>query len=40
VKENAPIVLRGLASEGKRLSERLYSAVARRCKSLISRAKE
>ena len=40
VKENAPIVMRGLASEGKRLSERLYSAVARRCKSLLSRARE
>ncbi|HEV2195066.1 MAG TPA: hypothetical protein VGR55_05770 [Candidatus Acidoferrum sp.] len=40
VKENAPIVLRGLASEGKRLPSRLYSAVVRGCKSLTRRAKE
>ena len=40
VKENAPLVLRGLASAGKRLPRRLYSAVARGCKSLTRRAKE
>jgi hypothetical protein len=40
VKENAPIVLRGLASSGKRIARRLYSATARGCKSLIRRVKE
>lgn len=40
VKENAPIVLRGLASSGKRLPSRLYNAVVRGCKSLTRRAKE
>lgn len=40
VKENLPIVLRGLASSGKRASRRLYSAVVRGCKSLTRRAKE
>lgn len=40
VKENAPIVLRGLASEGKHLPSRLYRAVVRWCKSLIKRVKE
>jgi len=40
VKENAPIVLRGLASSGKRIPRRLYSAVVRGCKSLVNRAKE
>ena len=40
VKENAPIVLRGLASEGKHLPSRLYRAVVRGCKSLTRRAKE
>jgi hypothetical protein len=40
LKENAPIVLRGLASSGKRLPSRLYSAVVRGCKSLTRRAKE
>ena len=40
VKQNAPIVLRGLASSGKRLPRRLYSAVVRGCKSLTRRAKE
>ena len=40
VRENAPIVLRGLASSGKRISQRLYSAVVRGYKSLTSRAKE
>jgi len=39
VKENAPIVLRGLASSGKRLPSRLYNAVVRGCKSLIRRAR-
>ena len=40
LKENAPIVLRGLASSGKRLPSRLYHAVVRGCKSLTRRAKE
>ena len=40
VRENAPIVLRGLASSGKRLTSRLYSAAVRGCKSLTRRAKE
>jgi len=40
VKEAAPIVLRGLASSGKRLPSRLYHAVVRGCKSLIRRVKE
>ena len=40
VKENVPIVLRGLASSGKRASRRLYSAVVRGCKSLTRRARE
>jgi type III secretion system FlhB-like substrate exporter len=40
VKENVPIVLRGLASSGKRIPRKLYSTVARGCKSLIRRAKE
>ena len=40
VKENAPIVLRGLASSGKHISRRLYSAVVRGCKSLPRRARE
>ena len=40
MKENAPIVLRGLASSGKHLPSRLYSAVVRRCKSLTRRARE
>ena len=30
VKENAPIVLRGLASSGKRVSHRLFSVVGSR----------
>lgn len=40
VKENTPIVLRGLASSGKRLPSRLYKAVVRGCKSLTVRVKE
>lgn len=40
VKENAPVVLRGLASAGKHLLSRLYSAVVRGCKSLTRRARE
>lgn len=40
VKENAPIVLRGLASSGKRLPSKLYHAVVRGCKSLTRRARE
>ena len=40
VKESVPIVLRGLASSGKSIPRRLYSATVRGCKSLISRVKE
>jgi len=40
IRENAPIVFRGLASSGKHIPRRLYSAVVRGCKSLIRRAKE
>lgn len=40
VKGNAPVVLRGLASSGKRLPSRLYSAAVRGCKSLTQRAKD
>src|SRR5262245_57579663 len=40
VRDNAPIVLRGLASEGKRVSRQLFSAIVRGCKSLTRRAKE
>ena len=39
VKENAPIVLRGLASSGKRIPRRVYSAVVRGYKSLTRRTK-
>ena len=39
MKENGPIVLRGLASSGKRLPSRLHHAVVRGCKSLTRRAK-
>lgn len=40
VKENVPIVLRGLASSGKRVTRRVYSAVVRGSKSLLRRARE
>ena len=40
VRENTPIVLRGLASSAKHMPEALYSAVVRGCKSLSGRAKE
>ena len=40
VKENAPIVLRGLASSGKHAARKLYSSVVRGSKSLIRRVKE
>jgi len=40
VRENAPIVVRGLASEGKRMPRRLYSALVRGFRSLTSRAKQ
>ena len=40
VRENTPIVLRGLASSGKRMPGKVYSAVVRGTKSLTSRAKE
>ena len=40
VRENTPIVLRGLASSGKQMPRKVYSAVVRGIKSLTSRAKE
>jgi hypothetical protein len=40
IREDVPIILRGLASSGKRISRKLYSAVVRGCKSLTSRTKE
>ncbi len=40
VRENTPIVLRGLASPGKRALQKLYSAAVRGFKSLTNRAKE
>ena len=40
IRENTPIVLCGLASEGKRMPRKVYSAVVRGIKSLSSRAKE
>lgn len=40
VKEDTPIVLRGLASSGKRITRRIYSAAVRGCKSLTRRVKE
>jgi hypothetical protein len=39
VKENAPIVLRGLASSGKQIPGKLYSAAVRGCKSLTGAPK-
>ena len=40
VREDTPIVVRGLASSGKRMPRKLYSAFVRGFKSLTSRAKE
>ena len=40
MKENVPIVLRGLASSGKRVPRRVYSAVVRGSKSLIRHVRE
>ena len=40
VRENTPIVLRGLTSSGKRMPRTVYSAVIRGIKFLSSRAKE
>jgi len=40
VRENVPIVLRGLASSGKQIPRKLYSAVIRGYKSLTRRARE
>jgi hypothetical protein len=40
VRENIPIVVRGLASSGKRMPGKVYSAVVRGFKSLTSRTKE
>jgi len=40
VREDTPIVVRGLATSGKRMPQKVYSAVVRGCKSWTSRAKE
>ena len=40
VRENTPIVLRGLANSAKRFPRKAYSAAARGFKSLRRRAKE
>jgi hypothetical protein len=40
VRENTPIVVRGVASEGKQMPRKLYSALVRGFKSLTNRAKE
>jgi len=40
VRENAPIVARGLASSGKRIPGKIYSSVVRGCKSVSERVKE
>ena len=40
VRENTPIVVRGLATEGKRMPRRLYSALVRGFRSLTGRAKQ
>jgi len=39
VRENTPIVLSGLASEGKHLPRKLYAGVVRGFKSLTNRAR-
>jgi len=40
VRESTPIVVRGVASEGKQIPRKLYSALVRGFKSLTNRAKE
>ncbi len=40
VRENTPIVVRGVASEGKQMPRKLYSALVRGFKCLTNRAKE
>ena len=40
VKENVPLVLRGLVRSGKRATGKVYSAAVRGCKSLFRRVKE
>jgi len=40
VKDNVPVVLRGLASSGKRLPSRVYKATVRGCKFLITCVRE
>ncbi len=40
VREDTPVVVRGLASWGKQVPRKLYSAVVRGFRSLTSRAKE
>ncbi len=40
VRENTPIVMRGLATEGKRMPRRLYSGLVRGFRSLTGRAKQ
>ena len=39
IKEDVPVVVRGLAISGKRLPRKVYSAAARGCKSLLRSAK-
>ena len=39
VRESTPIVVRGVASEGKRMPRRLYSALFRGFRSLTNRAR-
>jgi hypothetical protein len=40
VREDTPIVVRGLASEGKQMPRKLYSALVRGFRSLTHRVKE
>ncbi len=40
IRESTPIVLRGLASSGKRMPRNVYSAAIRGIRSLSSRVKE
>ena len=40
VREDTPIVVRGLASSGKQMPRKLYSALVRGFRSLTHRAKE
>ena len=40
VRENTPIVVRGVASEGKQMHRKLYSALVRGFRSLTRRAQQ